>query len=158
MTDNLLSVGDEAPAFDLPTSDDCSMSLSQFRGKQGVVLYFYPKDDTPGCTQEACDLRDQWSQFQKLNVAVLGVSMDTVLSHKKFVDKFTLPFPLLYDEAGGVSKRYGVYKEKSLYGRKFWGIERTTFIIGKEGIIQRIFPKVKVAGHVAQIMAEITGW
>lgn len=144
-------IGKKAPAFTLPDGNGKKVSLADFKGKN-VVLYFYPKDMTSGCTQEACDFRDSFPNFSKLKAVVLGVSIDSIDSHKKFADKYNLPFSLLSDDKKEVVEKYGVWKEKSMYGRKYMGIERTTFIIDKEGKIKNIFPKVKVAGHVAEIM------
>ena len=120
-----------------------------------MVLYFYPKDDTPGCTKEACGFRDVWSEFQRKGAAILGVSTDSLKSHEKFKNKHALPFPLLSDEGAEVARRYGVWKEKSLYGRKFMGIERSTVVIGKDGRVRKLFPKVKVEGHIDEVLAAI---
>jgi peroxiredoxin Q/BCP len=142
-----------APAFKLPASDGQTISLSDFKGKQNVVLYFYPKADTPGCTKEACGFRDALADYDKANVAVLGISPDPVKAVEKFAKKFTLNFPLLADEDHAVAERYGVWVEKSMYGRKYWGAARTTFVIGKDGKILHIFEKVKPAGHDAEVLA-----
>lgn len=150
----MLKVGDKAPAFKLPTADGDEVALKDLKGKT-VVLYFYPKDMTPGCTQQACDFRDASSKAKKKNVVVLGVSRDSRERHGKFREKYELNFPLLADEGGEVCKAYGVWKEKSLYGRKFMGIERTTFVIDPAGKIAKIYPKVKVNGHVEAVLAEI---
>jgi thioredoxin-dependent peroxiredoxin len=146
-----LKVGDPAPHFALVSDKGEQVSLKQFRGKQ-VVLYFYPKDNTPGCTRESCDFRDSIWQIEKAGGVVLGVSLDDEASHQKFVKLYNLPFTLLCDTNAAVSKTYGVYKEKSLYGRKFWGIERTTFIIDKDGKIKQVFHKVKVDGHRDEVL------
>ena len=146
-----LQIGDKAPDFSLPDQDGQTVSLKSLKGKQ-VVLYFYPKDDTPGCTKEACGFRDSLKAIAKTNTVVLGVSMDDAESHRKFIKKYSLPFPLLCDEDGTISKAYGVYKEKNMYGKKFWGIERTTFIIDSEGKIAKIFPRVQVDGHSAEVL------
>ena len=130
------------------------VSLSQFKGKK-VVLYFYPKDDTPGCTKESCAFRDGMDEIRDCGAVVLGVSGDSVDSHKKFAKKFNLNFPLLSDERKTVLQAYGVWKEKSLYGRKFMGIERTTFIIDEQGKIDDIFQKVKVDGHLEEVLGEL---
>lgn len=151
MGGEVLRMGAAAPPFSLTSTDGRTVALSDFRGKQ-VVLYFYPKDDTPGCTKEACDLRDHLSQFTRRGAVVLGVSRDDVGSHQRFTQKFRLPFPLLSDPDAAVCKAYGVYKQKSLYGRTYWGIERTTFLIDERGRIARIFPKVKVDGHTDAIL------
>jgi len=142
----MLEIGDKAPQFMLLSDSGEPVSLKSFKGKT-VVLYFYPKDDTPGCTQEACAFRDDYKTFAKQEAQILGVSLDPLKSHQKFKQKFRLPFPLLSDENAAVSKAYGVYKEKNMYGRKYWGIERTTFIIGPDQKIKFVFPKVKVNGH-----------
>jgi peroxiredoxin Q/BCP len=144
-------VGKKAPSFTLKNSNGEKVSLSDFKGKK-VVLYFYPKDMTSGCTQEACDFRDSFPNFSKLKAVVLGVSADSVESHRKFADKYNLQFTLLSDENKEVVEKYGVWKEKSMYGKKYMGIERTTFIIDEDGKIKNIFPKVKVTGHVEEVM------
>lgn len=144
-----LQEGMKAPNFSLPSDSGKKVSLSEL-SDQYVVLYFYPKDMTSGCTTEACDFRDHYKKLKKL-ATVLGVSRDPVEKHEKFVSKYSLNFPLLSDESGKVCNAYGVWKEKSLYGRKFMGIERTTFLIGPDGKIKRIFPKVKVKGHVEAV-------
>jgi peroxiredoxin Q/BCP len=151
-----LKVGDKAPAFSLQTESGDPASLKSLKGKQ-VVLYFYPKDDTPGCTKEACGFRDSIKSIEKADAVVLGVSMDDADSHLKFIKKYGLPFPLLCDEDGTMSKAYGVYKKKNMYGRTYWGIERSTFIIDEAGKLKAIFRKVKVDGHVADIRAALKG-
>jgi thioredoxin-dependent peroxiredoxin len=148
-------VGRKAPDFALPSNQGGTVRLDDFSGKQHVVLYFYPKDDTPGCTREACDFRDRHRGLSRKDVVILGVSKDSVASHEKFASKYELPFPLLSDAASDVSERYGVWKEKSLYGRTSMGIERTTFLIDKEGVLRNVFPKVKVEGHLGEIEAAI---
>jgi peroxiredoxin Q/BCP len=150
-----LKEGDAAPDFALAASTGKTVSLHDFRGKQAVVLYFYPKDDTPGCTIEACGFRDTFAAYQKAEAVVLGVSLDNLTSHKKFADKFSLPFPLLSDESHAVSKAYGVYKLKKMYGKEFWGIERTTFLIDKQGRIAKIYPKVKVDEHHHDVIKDV---
>jgi len=156
-TTNMLPViGKPAPDFSLPSTTGESISLRQYKGKKTVVLYFYPKDETPGCTREACDFRDQSSEFERLGVVVLGVSTDNLDSHRQFTDKHHLPFTLLSDEDASVSKMYGVYKQKNLYGKKYMGIERTTFVIDRTGRVAQIYPKVKVDGHV-QALLEFVG-
>lgn len=147
-----LKVGDPAPDFSLPSTEGGNISLKEYQGKKTVVLYFYPKDDTPGCTKEACSFRDELPKFEKKDTVILGVSLDGLDSHQKFIKKYDLPFTLLSDEAGKVSAAFGVYKEKNMYGRKFWGIERSTFIIGKDGKIKQIFRKVQVDGHAHAIL------
>ena len=149
-----LKIGDKAPAFSLKTEDGRTVSLKSLKGKQ-VVLYFYPKDDTPGCTKEACGFRDSIKFIGKADAVVLGVSMDDAESHARFIKKYSLPFPLLCDEDGTTSKAYGVYKKKNMYGRIYWGIERSTFIIDETGRLTAIFRKVKVDGHVAAIQAAL---
>jgi peroxiredoxin Q/BCP len=149
-----VTVGAKAPDFSLPDDSGTRLSLKQLRGKQ-VVLYFYPKDDTPGCTKEACGFRDAIAPIQKKGAAVLGVSLDGEAAHQKFKAKYRLPFPLLSDEDAAVSKAYGVYKEKSMYGRKFWGIERSTFVIDTAGAVKAIFRKVKVDNHVDEVLAAL---
>jgi len=153
MATSLLPViGKPAPDFTLPSTTGENVSLRQFKGKKTVILYFYPKDETPGCTREACDLRDHSAEFESHNVVVLGVSNDPIESHLQFRDKHRLPFPLLADVDAAVSKLYGVYKQKNLYGKKYMGIERTTFVIDRTGRIAQIYPKVKVDGHVADLL------
>lgn len=149
-----LKVGDQAPAFTLLSDQDVSVSLKQFHGKP-VVLYFYPKDNTPGCTREACDFRDQFSAFKKLGVEVLGVSKDSAKAHQKFKEKYTLPFTLLVDDNADVCEAYGVIKKKSLFGKTFLGINRSTFLIDAKGKIKAIWRNVKVTGHVEQILNEL---
>ncbi len=146
-----LSVGSKAPDFSLPDGNGGTVSLKQLKGKT-VILYFYPKDNTSGCTKEACDFRDSIQVISKKGGVVVGVSTDSVSSHKKFADKFGLPFPLARDEKKELVKKYGVWKEKSMYGRKYMGIERTTFVIDGRGTITHIFPKVKVARHVEELL------
>jgi len=153
MTTALLPViGKPAPDFTLPSTTGENISLRQYKGKKTVVLYFYPKDETPGCTREACDFRDQSAEFEKHNVVVLGVSNDSLESHQHFREKHKLPFPLLSDEDTTVSKMFGVYKLKNLYGKKYMGIERTTFVIDRTGRIAQIYSKVKVDGHIKDVL------
>ncbi len=152
----MLKVGDTAPDFTALDDSGRKVRLKDFRGRQ-VVLYFYPKDNTPGCTQEACDFRDRHAAFAARGAVVLGVSVDPVASHAKFKTKHGLPFPLLSDEDHHLVEAYGVWKEKSLYCRKFMGIERTTFLIGEKGKIAAIHQKVKVNGHVAALLAQASG-
>jgi peroxiredoxin Q/BCP len=147
-----LTVGSQAPPFTLPSGDGGEISLKDFKGRT-VILYFYPRDNTSGCTQEACDFRDSAKVLNRKKATVIGVSADSAESHGKFAAKYSLGFPLASDEKKDVLKKYGVWKEKSLYGRKFMGIERTTFVIDGKGIITHIFPKVKVTGHVEEILA-----
>ena len=149
-----LKVGDKAPALTLPNEAGKPVSLKSFIGRH-VVLYFYPKDDTPGCTMEACHFRDSLKSVLKHDAVVLGVSLDGPDSHRKFIAKFQLPFSLLCDEEAKVSTAYGVYKQKSMYGKTFWGIERSTFVIGSDGRLKAIFRKVKVDGHVDDVLAAL---
>lgn len=146
-----LKVGDLAPDFNLNSQDGKKISLKNFRGKK-VVLYFYPKDMTPGCTKEACSFRDNYESIMAKGAIVLGISADSVESHRKFREKFKLPFDLLSDETKEVSKLYGVWKQKSFLGKKFMGIERSTFIIDEKGKILAIFRKVKVNGHTEEVL------
>jgi peroxiredoxin Q/BCP len=150
----MLKVGDKAPDFKLHSDDGSTISLKDLKGKK-VILYFYPKDDTSGCTAEACDFRDNIKTFKKKDVVVIGVSKDSVKSHTKFKKKFDLNFPLLSDESLNMLQDYGVWKEKSMYGRKYMGIVRTTFIINEKGIIEKIFDNVKVPGHVETLLSEV---
>jgi peroxiredoxin Q/BCP len=152
--ESLLHSGDNAPPFSAPNEKGEVVSLKSFLG-QKLVLYFYPKDDTPGCTQESCDFRDSFSRLKKQGVCVVGVSRDSVKSHLKFKEKYGFLFSLLSDEDGKICEAYGVWKEKNLYGRKYMGIERTTFLIDEKGKITRVYPKVKVAGHVDEILEEL---
>jgi len=146
--------GDPAPEFRLPADDGKTYALKDLRGRK-VVLYFYPKDDTPGCTKEACSFRDNLSRVQSKGAIVLGVSKDDLASHAKFREKYSLSFPLLSDPGGKVLSAYGVWKEKNLYGKTFMGIERTTFVIDERGRIQKVFPRVKVDGHVDEVLAAL---
>lgn len=147
--------GKKAPSFTAVDDNGKKVSLKDFAGKK-VVLYFYPKDMTPGCTTEACDFRDSMTKLKRKKVAVLGVSRDSQARHEKFRDKYDLNFPLLVDEDGKICEKYGVWQEKSLYGKKFMGIVRSTFIIDSEGKIAKHYPKVKVKGHVDQILEDLT--
>jgi thioredoxin-dependent peroxiredoxin len=154
-----LEAGQLAPDFSLPADDGTLVSLADLSGKI-VVLYFYPKDDTPGCTQEACDFRDSITEFSapdlsRADTVILGVSKDSVARHAKFKKKFDLPFALLSDADSDVCERYGVWGEKSMYGRKYMGIERTTLLIDGQGIIRQIWPKVKVGGHAQAVLAAV---
>jgi peroxiredoxin Q/BCP len=148
----MLKENQMAPDFELPTVGGKTIRLSDFRGNKVVVLYFYPKDDTPGCTKEACFFRDIRAEFEAAGAEILGVSVDSVASHEKFAEKYHLPFPLLSDENKKVVNDYGVWVEKSMYGKKYFGTERTTFVIDKEGVIRKIWPKVKVEGHVDEVL------
>jgi len=144
--------GDRAPGFSLRNQDDETVSLSDFRGHT-VVLYFYPKDDTSGCTTQACGIRDRIEEFDSRDAMVLGVSPDPVKSHVKFREKYDLNFTLLADPDHSVAEAYGVWQEKSMYGRKYMGIARTTFVIDGEGVISAVLPKVKPASHVDEVLA-----
>ena len=152
VTSLLPVIGRTAPEFALPSTTGENISLKQFKGKKTVVLYFYPKDETPGCTKEACDFRDHAAEFEKHQAVILGISTDSLESHHHFKEKQKLPFPLLSDQDATVSKMFGVYKQKNLYGKKSMGIERTTFVIDRTGRIAQIYPKVKVEGHIQDLI------
>lgn len=143
--------GKKAPAFSLKDHNGETVKLADLKGKH-VVLYFYPKDSTPGCTTEACDFRDNMARLKKKGAVVLGVSPDSEKSHQKFIAKHELPFQLLVDDDHAVAEAYGAWGEKSLYGRKFMGIIRSTFLIGPDGTLEKAWPKVKVAGHVDEVL------
>ncbi len=145
-SDRMIVEGEEAPVFTLKADDGKEVSLSDYKGKK-VVLYFYPKDGTPGCTDEARQFRDIVEEFEKENVVIIGISKDSVESHWEFKQKHSLPFTLLSDPEGKILDLYGVWKKRSLYGRTFMGTERTTFLIDERGIVKKIFRKVKVKGH-----------
>jgi peroxiredoxin Q/BCP len=149
-----LKEGDKAPAISVETDDGSHFELSSLKGKN-VVLYFYPKADTPGCTKESCEFRDTSEKLTKANTVIVGVSPDTSKAQAKFKEKFDLPFTLLADVEHKVAEDYGVWKEKSMYGKKYMGIERTTFVIDPKGKIKKIFPKVKVEGHAEEVLAAI---
>ena len=149
----MLKPGDKAPDFNLISDEGKSISLKDLKGKK-VILYFYPKDDTSGCTAEACSFRDNIKVIEKKNAVVIGVSKDNTKSHQKFKKKYELPFTLLSDENLDMIKAYDVWKEKSMYGKKYMGIERTTYIIDEKGKIQDIFNKVKVDGHAEEVLAK----
>lgn len=151
-----LRPGMKAPDFTLPTGDGTQLSLSDFRGKK-VVLYFYPKDMTSGCTKEACSFQENLSAIKNKGAVVIGVSPDSPSSHQKFAAKYSLSFPLISDEKKEIIKKYGVWKQKTLYGKKYMGVERTTFIIDEDGVITHIFPKVKVDGHAAEVLQALGG-
>jgi peroxiredoxin Q/BCP len=150
----VIKEGDKIPEFSLPADDGTVVTRDSLRGKK-TVLYFYPKDDTTGCTKEACDFRDAFPRFDKTEARVIGVSPDSVASHQKFKKKYSLPFQLLADEAHKLADQFGVWKEKSMYGRKYMGIERTTVVIDQSGRVARIFPKVRVPGHVQEVEAAL---
>jgi peroxiredoxin Q/BCP len=157
-TDSRLpEVGQPAPDFTLPSTDDKDVKLSDFKGKQSVVLYFYPRDDTPGCTAEACSFRDLRSLFNEHGAEILGVSPDTIKSHKKFQQKFHLTCPLLADADHAVADQYGVWQQKKFMGRSYMGIARTTFVVDKNGTIKAVFPNVKVEGHADQVLKALKG-
>ncbi len=149
-----LKVGDKAPEFTLNDQDNQKVRLKDFKGKF-VVLYFYPKDDTPGCTQEACDFRDYTKDFTRLDVVIFGISKDPEASHVKFIEKYGLPFSLLSDHDTKVMQQYGVWREKNMMGKVSMGVVRSTFIINPLGRIIKIYDKVKVAGHVAKVLQEL---
>lgn len=149
-----LKAGDIAPGFDMPADGGARLTLADFRGK-ALVLYFYPKDDTSGCTSEAKGFSEAAADFAAAGAAIIGVSRDSVVSHEKFKAKYGLAFPLGSDEAGAVTEAYGVWVEKSMYGRKYMGIDRSTFLIGKDGKIARVWRKVKVPGHVAEVLTAV---
>lgn len=149
-----LHEGDLAPDFAAPVSGGGTLSLSELRGKN-VVLYFYPKDDTPGCTKEACGFRDQFAVLEEKGAVVLGVSVDSIKSHEKFISKFRLPFRLLADPEHRIVEAYGVWGEKSFMGRKYLGTHRVTFLIGPDGRIKRIWPKVKPEEHVSEVLTAL---
>ena len=149
-----LTVGAKAPTFSAPDQSGKVVSLADFKGKT-VVLYFYPKDDTPGCTVEACSFRDEHSVFKKKGAIVIGVSPDSPKKHIKFIEKFSLPFPLLADEDHAICEAYGVWVEKSMYGKKYMGVERSTFVIDPKGKLKAIYRKVKPGEHAAEVLAEL---
>jgi len=148
----MLKEGDQAPNIRLQTETGEDFQLSDLKGKR-VVLYFYPKADTPGCTVEACEFRDDMRKFDKKGVAVIGISPDKPAAQAKFRDKYSLPFPLLADPDKAAAQAFGVWKEKNMYGKKVMGIERSTFVIGPEGKIEKIYAKVKAAGHAGEVLA-----
>jgi peroxiredoxin Q/BCP len=150
----LIKEGEKAPDFSLQSDDEKEVSLSDYRGKK-VVLYFYPKDGTSGCTQEAIEFRDLAQEFAKEGIVILGVSKDSIKSHQKFKKKHDLPFTLLSDTEKKVLKKYGLWKEKKLYGRTFMGTERTTFIIDENGIVEKVYRKVKAKGHAQACLIEL---
>ncbi len=153
----MLTEGQQAPKFSLPSSGGGTISLDDYLGKKNVVLYFYPKDNTPGCTKEACSFRDYSAEFDQAGAVILGVSADSVKSHEGFAEKHHLSFPLLSDADKSTITAYGVWKEKSMYGKTFLGIERTTFAIDKQGIIRKVWPKVKVEGHIDEVLEFVKG-
>ncbi len=150
----MLTAGQPAPDFTLPADDGSTVSLAALRG-QTVVVYFYPKDDTPGCTTEACEIRDSWRDILATGAVLLGVSPDSVASHQRFRAKYGLPFRLLADENHQVAEAFGAWGEKSMYGRKYSGVLRSTFIIDPKGVVSQVFASVKPAGHAAQILGAL---
>ncbi len=150
----MLQINKKAPAINLPDVEGKKRTLKEFLGKK-VVLYFYPKDMTPGCTTEACDFRDAFPNFKKLKAVVIGISPDSVERHKKFIEKYDLPFLLLSDEKKTVLEKYGVWKEKNMYGKKYMGVVRTTVLIDEKGVVRKIYPKVKVKGHVEEVYNDL---
>ena len=154
MPEVLLKEGDPAPDIHLDNDSGAPFALSSLKGKK-VVLYFYPKADTPGCTKESCEFRDTSQKFTKANTVIVGVSPDQSKSQAKFKDKFDLPFTLLADVDHRAAETYGVWKEKSMYGKKYMGVDRTTFLIDEKGMIHKIFPKVKVEGHAEEVLAAL---
>ena len=150
----MILINQQAPEFEAKDTNGKTIKLSELKGKT-IILYFYPRDDTPGCTIEACAFRDDFALFRKKDTVILGVSIDDEKSHKKFTEKYNLPFPLLVDTEHKICDAYGVYGEKSMYGRKYMGINRTTFIINKEGKISHIFEKVQVNGHSKELLDKI---
>ncbi len=153
----MLKEGDKAPVFSLPDDNGNIVRLGDYAGKKTVVLFFFPRADTPGCTREACAFRDLLDDFKRRKTVVFGISADTVARQAKFRDKYSLTMPLLADPERKVIGSYGVYKEKKMYGKSVMGIERTTFVIGKDGKIKKIFPKVKVDGHVDEVLETLAG-
>ena len=151
----MLEIGNKAPQFSLVANDGKKYSLKDFKGKK-VVLYFYPKDDTSGCTAEACSFRDNLAAVKKKGAVVIGVSPDGLKSHEKFVTKYDLNFPILSDESKEMLTEYGVWQEKSMYGRKYMGVVRSTFIIDEKGVISHIFSKVKVDGHTKEVLKALS--
>jgi len=149
-----LEIGQLAPDFTLQADSGSMVTLSALRGKK-VVLYFYPKDDTPGCTQEACDFRDNLDVYNKDNAVILGVSRDSIESHIRFRQKYSIPFPLLSDEIGRVCEAYGVWQSKTMMGKKYMGIVRSTFLIDEAGVIRQIWTQVKVDGHIKDVLSKI---
>ncbi len=150
-----LQIGDRAPDFSLPDTDGNLVRLADFKGKR-VVLYFYPRDSTPGCTKQACGFRDAYDQYQAQDLVLLGVSTDDAKSHEKFVKKHSLPFPLLCDEGGKVAETYESFGLKKFMGKEYLGITRNTFVIGSDGTIEKIYRKVKPDFHAAQVLADLS--
>lgn len=156
VAEKTVDVGSPAPDFTLPTDGGGSVTLSQLRGRP-VVVYFYPKDDTSGCTKEACGFGEAMPDFGKVDAVIIGISKDSVASHDKFKAKYSLPFILASDEGSDVTERYGAWVQKSMYGRTYMGIDRSTFLIDKEGVVRAVWRKVKVPGHVEAVLAAARG-
>lgn len=156
MSKEKIEIGKPAPDFTLPADEGADFTLSKSKGKN-ILLFFYPKDDTPGCTAEACGFNDALPDFSKLNVSVYGISKCSLKKHKKFREKYGLAFPLLSDENNDLCERFGVWAEKSMYGKKYMGIERSTFLIDEKGIVRAIWRNVKVPGHVDEVRKELSG-
>lgn len=152
----MITEGDRAPDFTLPTADGTEVTLADFRGRR-VVLYFYPKDDTPGCTTEACQFRDALPRFEARDAVLLGVSPDPPDSHRAFKEKYDLNFPLLADEEHEVAEAYGVWKEKQMFGNTFWGVERSTFLVDAEGLVERAWRGVRPEGHAEEVISALPG-
>jgi peroxiredoxin Q/BCP len=150
----MLNEGDKAPSFNMPTNKGENVSLSKLKGEK-IVLYFYPRDDTPGCTKEACGFRDDLSKYKRAGAVVIGVSRDSVESHEKFVKKFNLNFMLASDKEGDVCEKYDAWRMKNMYGKEYMGIGRSTFLIDTKGKINKIWPKVKVDGHVDEVLKAV---
>jgi peroxiredoxin Q/BCP len=150
----MIQLNQQAPIFSLPDQDGTVHTLEQYKGKK-VLLYFYPKDDTPGCTTEACNFRDGYKDFIKMGLVILGVSADSVKSHKKFADKFTLPFPLLSDESHAICEAYGVWGLKKFMGREYMGISRSSFLIDEKGNIEKIYENVKAGDHADEVISDV---
>jgi peroxiredoxin Q/BCP len=150
----MVAVGEIAPNFQAYDDSGNPFELAQLRGRW-VVLYFYPKDNTPGCTREACGFRDAWAGFQRLGVEVIGVSPDSVASHARFKQLYGLPFRLISDPGGAIAQQYGVWKERVLYGRRSMGVERTTVVIDPKGVVRAVFPKVQVDGHAEEVLRTV---
>jgi peroxiredoxin Q/BCP len=152
----MLKEGDKAPSFSTEDEKGNIVSSKALKG-QKYIVFFYPRDNTPGCTKQACTIRDNYSALKKLKVHIFGVSKDSASSHKKFIDKFNLPFPLLMDEGGELIKSFGAWGEKSMYGRKYMGIIRSTFVINKKGVVEKVFPKVNVSEHATELLDYLRG-
>lgn len=150
-----LTEGKRAPSFNLPSTLERKIALKDFKEDKNVVLYFYPKDDTPGCTQEAKDFKALFRRFSTKDTVILGVSPDSVARHLKFKEKYKLPFELLADESHAIAEKYGVWVEKNMYGRNYFGVQRATFLIDKQGKLAKVWPKVKVAGHCKDVLSEL---